>query len=725
MNNRSIFAKFVAELRRRDVIRTGIAYIGFSWLLLQVLDVASQMLIVDVIVGTFTFIFLMCLFPVVLYVSWHFQFTGRGWVRTAATDFDQDGNAIPAGTPGWGSWLGLIATIVLSLALGIRYFESVKDKLAQEEEGIVKTISASSIAVLPFEDQSPDKDKAYLAVGLAEELTSLLGQTDGFTVAASRSSQLLTEKGLAAVDIGRRLNVETVLTGSVVNIGSRVKIRVELLDTKNGHTLWTENFLRELKDIFKLQAEIGRSLVNTLQDKYLESGSLRSLSSTSSTDAYVIYLKAREQYRLQTTDSMKQARTLFEQAIALDPEYAQAYVGLAETVALLGDGPTQYGVLDNKVALKLSEMNVEKAIVREPMMPRSFAVLGYIATLRDKFEDAIGGFNKAIELNPSLAIAYMWKYRALNELQRYDESLIALQKAIELDPLFRTATYNLGQEQIKLGKLEEAEQTYKQLLVDFPDFPDAFMGLAGLYFSKGDYAGTFINAHKGSLLSPEDDEFQYLTVYPLLQMRLPDLASELVRSEGIKGEIQSTILLLKKDYKTLFEQMDFQVAAYPDDYWVGFESGWYHSMFGDKDKAFELILKNYEALTDADMYALPFCSPAIEIAWAHLQRGENDKASVHIDKCEGLVEQEFAAQITYHELYYLMARIKSLKGETDLASEFLSQAIEKGWREWWTPFDPLLKSLSAEPEFEQQISIIDQELLKQAERAREYFNSIK
>ena len=106
MNNRSIFAKFVAELRRRDVIRIGVTYIGVSWLLLQVLDVASQMLIVDVIVGTFTFIFLMCLFPVVLYVSWHFQFTGKGWIRTAESDVDSDGNVIPPGKPGWGSWLG-------------------------------------------------------------------------------------------------------------------------------------------------------------------------------------------------------------------------------------------------------------------------------------------------------------------------------------------------------------------------------------------------------------------------------------------------------------------------------------------------------------------------------------------------------------------------------------------------------------------------------------------
>ncbi|MDC2891129.1 tetratricopeptide repeat protein [Psychrosphaera algicola] len=191
-----------------------------------------------------------------------------------------------------------------------------------------------------------------------------------------------------------------------------------------------------MKDIFDLQSEIGRSVVNLLQDKYLESGSLRSLSATNSTDAYVVYLKGREAYRLQTTESFKEARKLFEQAIALDPEYAQAYVSLADTLALLGDGSTQYGVLANDVAATLAERNVEKALVRQPNMPRAYAVVGYIAMIRDEFEKSLGAFDKAIELNPSLAIAYMWKSRALAELQRFDESFAALIKANELDPYF-------------------------------------------------------------------------------------------------------------------------------------------------------------------------------------------------------------------------------------------------------------------------------------------------
>lgn len=721
MKNGSILGNFIAQLRRRDVIKTCVAYLGVSWVLLQVLDVASQMLIVDVIVGTFMFIFLLCLFPVVLYISWHFQFTGKGWVRTTATDTDEDGEPIPVAPLGWGSWAGLATTVSLCLLLGFQYFHVVKDRLAKEQDGIVQAIKADSIAVLPFEDQSADKDQAYLSVGLAEELTSLLGQTDGFKVAASRSSQILSEKGMAPVDIGRRLNVQTVLTGSVVNIGNRVKVRVELLDTGNGHTVWTETFLRELKDIFDLQAEIGRSLVNTLQDKYLESGSLRSLNATSSTDAYVINLKAREQYRLQTTESFKQARKLYEQAIALDPEYAQAYVGLADTIALLGDGPTQYGVLDNEIAATLSQGYIEKAIIREPNSPHAFAVLGYIKLIRKQYEDAIGAFDKAIQLNPSLAIAYMWKYRALMDIQRFEESLQALEKAIELDPLFRTATHNLGFELVRRGQYEEARKIFEQLKTDYPNYPDSFIGLSEIYFNKGNFADAFKQVFQAHQLSPNDEEILHRNIGILSQLGLANIIKELTSLP----EVETTILLLEGNYDSLFKEMDFAVAANPDDYWISFEAGWYHSLVGEKDKAISYISQNHISIVDADMFSMPWCSPAIEIAWAKIQVKDIETAQSNLTQCETLATDQLDSDIKYHELNYLMARIAALNEDKDKALLQLELAVNNGWREWWTDKDPLMEILYTEEKFKTLMTIINDDLKQQRQDVQNYYNNLK
>lgn len=721
MNKSAIFGNFLAEMRRRDVIRTCVAYLGVSWVILQVLDVASQMLIVDVIVGTFMFIFLLCLFPVVLYISWHFQFTGTGWVRTTAYDVDEDGESIAPPPLSWRSWLGLAMTISLCFALGYQYFHIVKDRQDLEADGLVKMVTADSIAVLPFVDQSPDGDQSYLAIGLAEELTSLLGQTHGFRVAASRSSQVLTEKGLAPVDIGRRLDVKTVLSGSIVNVGNRIKIRVELLDTSNGHTLWTENFLREMTDIFDLQSEIGRSVVNLLQDKYLEAGSLRSLSSTNSTDAYVIYLKGREAYRLQTTEGIKQARKLFEQAIGLDPEYAQAYVGLADALALLGDGETQYGVLANDVATALAERNIEKALVREPNMPQAYAVVGYIAMLRGNFEESISAFDKAIELNPSLAIAYMWKNRALLELQRFDESLDALKKAQELDPLFSTTTYNLGFELSRRGQYQESEKLFKQLQNDYPDSPQSHQGLSDIYFSQGNYSGAIKEAYLAHQLSLGNEELKIRLIGVLLQLGLTDVIREL----SDDPLYEATLLLMEKEYIKLITLMDFELAANPDDYWIAFEAGWYHSMIGDKEKALTLLTEKQHLISDNDKYTMPLCSPAIEIAWAYQQSGETELFTEVLNKCESLMNEQFESGITYYELDYLGARIEALKGNAQSALKYLDKSISKGWREYWTELDPLLLSIKDEPQFTEYIHLINDDLAKQKQQARDFFNNLK
>lgn len=721
MTKSTFLGKFLTELRRRNVIRTSVAYLGSCWLLLQFLDVASQLMIIDVIVGAFMFIFLLCLFPVVIYISWHFQFTNSTWVRTATVDFDEDGEPVIPPPLGWGSWVGLVMIISLSLGIGYQYFHVVKDRQDIEADGLVKIVSADSIAVLPFVDQSADKDQSYLAIGLAEELTSLLGQTDGFRVAASRSSQVLTDKGFSPVDIGRRLNVQTVLSGSVVNVGNRVKIRVELLDTKNGHTLWTENFLREMKDIFDLQSEIGRSVVNLLQDKYLESGSLRSLSATNSTDAYVVYLKGREAYRLQTTESFKEARKLFEQAIALDPEYAQAYVSLADTLALLGDGSTQYGVLANDVAATLAERNVEKALVRQPNMPRAYAVVGYIAMIRDEFEKSLGAFDKAIELNPSLAIAYMWKSRALAELQRFDESFAALIKANELDPLFRSATYNLGVELEIRGRYQEAEDIYKQLLIDYPDFPSSHSGLAGIYFSQGNYSASIQEAYLAHKLSPENEELKIKLIGSLLQLKLTDI----IRTLTDDPIYDATLLLIEKNYQQLFKNMDFEVAANPDDYWVAFEAGWYNAMVGDKSKAVTLLTEKQAGLSETDKFSMPYCSPAIEIAWAHKQLGQIDQFNKIHQQCESLKNDQIDSSIKYFELDYLAARLAALNGDPNSALGNLETAIKNGWREWWTHIDPLLDSIKDEPKFKEQMLFLENELSKQRQEVREFYKTVE
>ncbi|MGJ8679678.1 tetratricopeptide repeat protein [Paraglaciecola sp.] len=705
--------RFLSELRRRKVIKSLVAYVGIAWVILQVVSVIAGMLPINPLIAPGILLFLTCGLPVAMYLSWHFDFSFEGIKRTPNLDELEN----PIITPfGIGRWIGLAAVLVVSNLIGMQYLDSIKKEQLAAQEGLNTVKLADSIAVIPFTDQSPEQDQKYLALGLAEEITSLLGRSEEFKVSASRSSQVLADKGLTPMDIGRRLKVKTVLTGSVHAIGSRLKIRVELLDTENGYTLWTKNFLRELKDIFDIQSEIGRAIVNLLQNKYLEAGSFQTLSNTSSSDAYVMYLKGREEYRKQTTESMKAARTLFEQAVALDPEYAKGYVGLADTLVLLAEGATRFGVIKTDIAATLAQQSIDKALVRQPQMPEAYAVKGYISFMRNNFDSALEDYNKALQLNPSLAIVYMWKSLALNSLQRFDEAILAQQKAQELDPLFLTSTYNLGMLLSWRGRYDDAQAIFNQLHTDFPESPFPHQGLADTYFSKGNLVGAISEGKKALKLSPDDEGLAHKLIGPVLQLGLTEIVKEKENDPVWKNAIEyyyESILIFDKDFKTLFEHLDFKLAANPDDYWIRFEAGWYHAMIGDKNKALNLFTEQTNRIDEIDKFGMPHCSPAIEIAWAQKELGKEEDAHKLFNKCTMLMDEQLESSITYSELHYLAARLYALQYKSDKAIQALSTAIDNGWREWWTQHDPLLANLEEQPEFQKLIQFLDDDLLRQ------------
>lgn len=712
--------RFLSELRRREVVKSLVAYVGISWLILQVVGVVAGMIEMNPMVGPGTLLVLACGLPIVLYISWHFDVSLEGIERTPDLDEEENPTIQPLG---WLRWIGLIFIVFVSTFIGWQYFNSIKLDQIASEEGLTTIQLADSIAVLPFSDQSEEQDQSYLALGLAEEITSLLGRSDGFKVSASRSSQILAKQGMPPTDIGRRLNVKTVLTGSVRVTGNRLRVRVELLDTENGHTLWTESFLRELKDIFQIENEISRAVVNLLQDKYYEAGSFAKLSSTS-TDAYVMYLKGREQYRLQTTESMKQARTFFEQALALDPEFAKAYVGLADTLALLAEGGERFGVIKTEIAAKLAQGNIDKALVRNSELAEAYAVKGYIASMQNDLDTALQDYNKAILLNPSLAIAYMWKFLALDSLGRFDESLIALEKSLALDPLFQTAIYNMGVTLTKLGRFSEAEATFMQLQKDFPQSQFSYQGLSDIYFSQGNLFGAIQQTQKALALSPENQDLAFKLVGLLLTLGSTDVVKELNQDPQwaeIVAYFEDNILIFEQEYAVFFDKMDFKLAANPDDYWLSFEAAWYQAMFGDKEKAVKLFIDKLSLVEQADMFAMPYCSSAIEVAWAHIQRSETQQAQELIGTCKKLMEEQLKAAIIYSEIYYLEARIHALEARPEEAVASLELALEKGWREWWTKYDPLLSSLAENPDYQLLLTTIEEDLAEQRQQVKALF----
>ena len=706
-------SKLLIEIKRRHVFQTFIPYLGFVWLFLQIVSVVSPMLNWHPLVNTFFAVVLFAGIPVMLYLSWYFDFTMQGLMPI------KDKNAENASPFGFVRWTLLLVITASSGSFGYQYFHEIKVELAKTNEGVQQQIHANSIAVLPFKDNSPDQDQAFLAQGLAEEITSLLGRTNGLTVSASSSTTILKDKGLDPVSIARKLGVQTVLTGSVRKTGDQLKVIVELLNAEDGTVLWTENFARKFKDIFKVETEIARSTVNLLQDTYIESGSLSNPASSKNVDAYVIYLKGREQYRLQTTESMKTARKLFEQAVGLDPEYAQAYVALADTVVLLAEGPERFGVLKVEIATTLAKQYVDKAVVREPELPMAFAVLGYIQFMSSAAEESISYFNKALDLNPNLAIARVWKSLALKKLQKYDDSLQELEKAYELDPLSLAITHNLGFKYSERGDFVKAKLYFKRLVQEYPESPLGYVGLADMSFSEGDYAASLKNWRKAFQISPENDDYKFGYIETLIHLGIPDKIREI---EGDISRYETNLLLMEEKYDEVFSIYDFQLEANKDDNWLTFEAGWYNALYGRIDQGVTLLSSIENKIGDEDQFAMPWCSPAIEIAWALRMQNQLESSKKILERCEKNLNESYEKGIAESELDYLAARIHALENNPKDAISHLKTAINKGWRENWTKNDPLFTSIKGLPEFHQQMEIIMEDLAAHRKKALDLFN---
>lgn len=683
-----MLARLFDNLRRRGVITVMAPYTVGAWLLMQVMSVLQPALAFEQWVTTLVTVVLITGFPIAFYVAWFFEFTDNGIKRTTL----EDEASLESLTSS--HWAGLGLTSAAAIGIGYFFFQVVSTNLSKEAEGIEELALEQSIAVLPFKDQSADQDQRFFAEGIADELTGLLGRMPGLKVASASSTFRLMDRDMDPVAIGRRLDVATLLGGSIRVAGDQMKVRVELINVEDGKVLWTQNFSRKLLDIFAVEEEIARSIVNLLQDRYLEKGGVTLASKTANTDAYVLYLKGEEEFRKRTTGSMRAARKFYEEAVGLDPEYAAAHVGVAKTVLLLAKGRENLGNLDRQVAATLAEQTLAKALVRAPDLAAAYASQGRVHALRNEHDEAVSAYDKAIGLNPNLADAWLWKALAFSAQQKRNETFEFLLQAYDLDPISLPVLHNLGFILTNRGELAEAKQMFDELVEFFPESPLGHRGLANLAWREGSFADSLAEWKLALELSPEDLDIQFSYIGLLMSLGLV----EQVKPLATDPFWAANILLLEGRYEELHAKMDFDVQAWPDDPWITFEAGWYQFLVGDVQKGATLIVKANQNLSEGERFTMPFCSPGIEIAYAYQVLGDSDHADEYMSKCEAKLELARSSGFEDSRNDHLAARLAAIQGKTALAADELNRAFENGMREWWVDLDPLLSTEQDNPE---------------------------
>ena len=341
-----------------------------------------------------------------------------------------------------------------------------------------------SLAVLPFESLSSDPSQDYFADGMTDELISDLGQISALRVISRTSVMGYKRARKPLPQIARELNVDAVVEGTVLRSGGQVRITAQLIEASADKHLWSQSYEGELQDTLALQNKVARAIADQIRIS-LNPQELAALKNAKvvNPEAYVSYLKGRYFWNKRTADSLKVGLAYFQQAIDEDPKYAQAYSGLADAYALLGDW--QYAVMTPKEALPKAKAAAIKALELDSTLGEAHNSLAFCLDGFDWDLDAAGKeFRRAIELNPGYATAHHWYAWHLALLHRYDEALAEMRKAESLDPLSLVINADLAELLALAHSYDESIQQSRKTIEMDPNFGLAHNHLGQAYLQK-------------------------------------------------------------------------------------------------------------------------------------------------------------------------------------------------------------------------------------------------
>jgi adenylate cyclase len=431
----------LAELKRRNVIRTGVAWLALSWLLVAMCALLFPALDLPITALRWLILALLVAAVPVLLLSWRYELTPSGFKVDSGAARDNPQRPITARR------LDQMIVIVVLAALSLSLLRQFIDQARPDPESAAPAVSTAapvpvaprrpastvdghSLAVLPFVNMSQDVADSYFADGLSEELLNVLARVDGLKVTSRTSSFVFRDSHLDIGEIAAQLGVAYVLEGSVRRDGEQVRITVQLIDARNSEHVWAENYERRLVEIFRVQEEISQSIADALADS-LGVRRIEVADATADIEAYETYLRGRQLFA-QRGANLPAARELLEQAVARDPQFADAWATLAATwYVWRAYAPEPEGV----DTLEWAEIAAEKALAIRALHPGALAVSARIAGDRgDRLRHA-ELIEQALALAPNSANTRVWQGLGLFEVGHIEQAQSSFAQAQKLDPL--------------------------------------------------------------------------------------------------------------------------------------------------------------------------------------------------------------------------------------------------------------------------------------------------
>jgi len=536
-------SSFLNELRRRNVIKVSAAYTAAAWLTAQVAETVFPVFEFSNALLRALFVVLALGLPVTIVLAWIYDLTPAGIQRTDDLPEGVEAQRIPGRVLDF-FIIGCLAVAVTFLLLDRYYISPMSD-------GVV-----ASIAVLPFDSEVSelDPDIAYLREGLSDSLIMRLSRIPHIRV---KSRSMVRHADEDVQTIGETLGVDAVFMGRISQREEALDIRVELVDTSDGSVIWSNRFTRQIENLISIESEISAAISTALSLRLSEEEEAHLVRSpTENATAYRLYLQGRYFWNQRSEAGLRRSADLFRQAIDLDPNYALAWSGLADSYFMLfawGIEPPETTVAKvRSAALRAAEL--------DPSLAEPHATLGYLKTLVDwDWEGAGQEFLTAIELNDNYSTAHHWYAFYLSTVGESKAAIEEILKARDSEPLSPIVNSEVSFFYIYDGQYAKAIEELQVASLISPDFPSITIGLI-----------------RALALSGEDDE-----AVKLLQSRGSDYGDSIVGA-GM-GNMVLPLLGLDDEARTFYE---FALKTSETTYVMPGLLGVLAASMGDRDAAF-------------------------------------------------------------------------------------------------------------------------------------------
>lgn len=706
----------VSELKRRNVLRMAVLYAVAAWLIMQVAEVVVTLAALPDWTGQVILGLLGIGFPIALIFSWLYEITPEG------ISLEKDIDRAKSITHITGRRLDFI--VISLLCAGIIMFAYDKWSMPDPSE--------QSIAVLPLKNMSPENDSTdYLATGIQDDLLTRLSKISALKVISRTSTERYRDSTKNMRNIGTELGVTKILEGGVQRVGDQIRVNVQLIDAVTDEHVWAETYDRDLtaSNVFAMQSEIAETIVQQLNAN-LTQQETQQLQAMPTRDfaSYTAYLQGRNKANIESIESLNAAIDSFKTAVDLDPDFALAYVALADAYLTLA--ANFLGGLPTNESNALAEPPLMQAFNLDNSLGEAYATLGLLRQQQGNAQAAEQAYQQAISLRPSYPRVFRLYGRLRWRQGRSEEAMVLLQKALRLDPYSAPINLDVGRLYEESGRFEEALASYLRVVEIEPDHAFAYVYIAAIhYLAYGRADESVIWYHKAAENDALSPSLQAAQAIAYLELGDPDSAKEWV-DRGLElgprtfwplwGSLLHNVytgddVAAQADARTLLE-------VYPRN-WGGLNilrnadiaAGRYEVARSRYARAFRELTEPEIPDVTADNYRA-----AVDLALVLMRLGEQERASELLDSSLKVIET--LPRLGTNGYWIADVQIFALQQRGQQALDALRQAIDEGWRlfAWfYLEYDPNLEAIRGQPEFDKLYQVVKADMAEQAKRVQE------